>query len=176
MGNFDGIITASFKQLFVDAIDALLENTALTVPCQLLFENTTFTECPNCILDVMSGRSSNIYKSGGPIAFTQGYCPYCNGVGRITTDNTINLNIIVIWNYKDWIGWAGVPDNTMTPFGQCQTLSKMSTISDIKNAKEIILDTDIESHVKHRFSRISEPNPIGLGADSYIVTMWKRIG
>jgi aminopeptidase C len=83
---------------------------------------------------------------------------------------------MVLWNYKDWVGWNGIPDQSMTPFGQCQTLSKMSTISNIKNAQEIILNTDIEKYVKHRFQRISEPNPIGFGADSYIVVMWKRIG
>jgi len=175
MGVFDGIISSQFKSLWVDAIDALLEDTALTLPCQLIFTNTTFEECPNCLYDAMSGRSANTYNGTGPISFTQGVCPYCHGLGTIATDNTLNLNLMVIWNYKDWIGWSGVPDQSMTPFGQCQTISKISTISDIKNAQEIILDTDITKYVKHRFQRTSEPNPVGLGADSYIATMWKRV-
>jgi hypothetical protein len=176
MGVFDGIITASFKQLYIDAIDALLETTALTLPCQLIFTNTTFAECPNCLFDSMSQRSSNIYQTDGPIPFSQGICPYCHGVGTIATDNTTDLSLMVIWNYKDWIGWNGVPDDTMTPFGQMQTISKMSTLPDIKNAQEVIVDTDIINYVKHRFQRSSEPTPIGLGDSTYIATMWKRIG
>lgn len=172
---FSGIITTAFKTLFTNAIDALLEDTALTVPCRLIFTNTTFEECPNCLYDTMSQRSSNIYQSGGPIEFTQGVCPYCHGIGRIASDNTKNLNLMVIWDYKQWIGWNGVPDNTTTAFGQCQTLSKLSTVTDIKNAQEMIVDTDISAYVKHRFQRTSEPNPINFGADSYFATMWKRI-
>jgi len=173
---FSGIINDQFKQIFQDAIDSLLENPALTVPCQLIFANTQFTECPNCLFDPMTQRSSNQYNGGGPISFTNGVCPYCRGVGLVATSNTKDLNLMVLWNYKDWIGWNGVPDQSMTPFGQCQTMSKISTISDLKNAQEVILDTDISQYVKHRFQRTSEPNPIGLGADSYVLVMWKRIG
>ena len=124
----------------------------------------------------MSNRSSNIYKIGGPIPFTQGNCPYCYGLGVITTDHTVSLNLVVLWNYKDWIGWNGVPDHTNVPFGQAQTLSKLSTLSNIKSAKELIIDTDMSAYVKHRFERTSEPNPIGFGSDDYIVANWKRIG
>ena len=172
---FAGLITAQFKEAFNNAIDALLEDSALTVPCQLIFTNTSFTDCPNCLYDSMSGRSSNIYNSTGPIPFANGNCPYCHGIGTTATDNTKPIHLMVIWNYRDWIGWNGIPDNSMTPFGQVQTLSKLSTLSDIKSAQEIILDTDIQRYVKHRFQRAGEPNPVGLGADSYIATIWKRI-
>ena len=176
MSSFTGIITSQFKTLFTDMIDALLEDSALTVPCQLIFTNTQFTECPNCIYDSQSGRSSNLYNDTGPISFDQGVCPYCHGIGSVVTDNTLNLNLMVLWNYKDWIGWNGIPDDTGMAFGQVQTISKISTLPDIKNAQEIIIDTDIQHYVKHRFQRSSEPNPVGLGADSYIATMWKRVG
>ena len=93
----------------------------------------------------------------------------------IITDNTTNSNLIVIWNYKDFVGWKGVPDNTTIPFGHCQTMSALSTLSNIKKAKEIILNTDLSAYVKHRFERMGEPNPIGLGNDAYVITTWKRI-
>lgn len=172
---FAGIITADMKALFNNAISSLLESTALTVPCQFIFADTDFIECPNCFFDAMSGRSSNIYRPGGPIDFNYGNCPYCYGIGKITLDETLNTNLIVLWNYKDWIGWNGVPDNTMVPFGQCQTMSALSTLTDIKRAKEIILNTNLSTYVKHRFERSSEPNPIGLGDDAFVLCMWKRI-
>lgn len=170
MGLFDGIINDQFLAIFEDAISSF------AIPCQLIFTNTQFTECPNCLFDGMSQRSSNQYNGSGPISFTNGVCPYCHGVGLVAPSKTKAIDLVILWNYKDWVGWNGVPDQSMTSFGQCQTMSKMATVADIKNAQEVILDTDISQYVKHRFQRISEPNPIGLGSDSYILTMWKRIG
>ena len=54
---FSGIITAQFKQTFTDAISALLEDTALTVPCTLIFANTKLQDCPNCLYVVISKKS-----------------------------------------------------------------------------------------------------------------------
>lgn len=173
---FSGILTTAFKTTFVNAIDALLENDALTLPCQYIFADTDMEECPNCIFDAISGRSSGQYKAGGPISFTHGNCPYCYGVGLINTDSTLNTHLVILFDYKQWIGWNGVSDNTMVPFGQVQTLSKLSSsLVNIRRAKELLIDTNILQYVRHRFTRISEPNPLGLGGDDYIVTMWKRL-
>lgn len=177
MGTFTGIISAGMKTLFNDAIDALLETSALTVPCQLIFEDTQFSECPNCYFDVTSDRSANIYKAGGPIVFNQGICPYCGGIGKITEDNTININLAVLWNYKDWIGVNyKLLDNINIPFGYAQLLTKVENVTNIKRAKEIILNTSLSTYTKHRFIVIAEPNPLGFGNDSYITVMLKRIG
>jgi hypothetical protein len=173
---FLNLLSAQFKQTFINAIDSVLDSSGLTLPCQLTFADTTYTECPNCVYDTMSQMSSNVYKTGGPIVFTQGNCPYCRGIGTIAIDNISLIYMVVLWNYKDWIGWQGIPDQSMTPFGQVQTLSKMTTLPDIKNAKEVLLDVDIAKYVQHRFQRVGEPNPIGFGTSSYIATMWKRIG
>jgi hypothetical protein len=84
----------------------------------------------------MTGRSSNVWKPTGSIEFSQGNCPYCYGVGQITSEGTLNLNIAVLWNYRDWIGWNNIPDDNRTAFGNVQTLSLLSTLTDIKRAKE----------------------------------------
>jgi len=170
------IIIPAHKTLFNDMINALLADTALTIPCQLLFEDTQLEECPNCVFDSVSNRSSNVYKAGGPISFTHGNCPYCFGVGTLATDNTTTLYMAVLWNYKEWIGWNGIPDDTLLPYGQCQTLTKISTLTDIKRAKEVLFATDLSAYAKHRFIRVSEPNPIGFGGSDFITTIWKRIG
>ena len=41
-------------------------------------------------------------------------------------------------------------------------------------SKEIVVNTDIEKFVVHRYVRHNEPVPAGLGRDSFLVTMWKR--
>lgn len=176
MSVFTGIITAQFKQIYRDMITALLEDTALTLPCQLIFADTIFTRCPNCIYDAMSNRSSNIYLAGGPISFTHGVCPYCHGMGTLPADTTLNMNLMVIWEPKQWVGWTGVKDNTIVPYGQAQTISTLATLPDLKRCQSLLIDTNIQQYVKYLYERITEPGPLGLGSDDFIVTMWKRVG
>ncbi len=86
---FLGIISPAFKATFTNAIDALLEDTALTVPCRLIYGNTNPTVCANCIFDPLTGRSSSIYLAGGPIPFANGQiCPWCHGEGVKTVEAT----------------------------------------------------------------------------------------
>ena len=37
------------------------------------------------------------------------------------------------------------------------------------------VNTNIEKYVKHKYIRHAEPVPAGLGRDSFLVTMWKRV-
>ena len=70
---FDSIISSDFKQLYNNAIDGLLKQNALTVPCRIKYsgqQNTTL--CNNCIFDPISKLSSNIYNNTGPNNFSEG--------------------------------------------------------------------------------------------------------
>jgi len=167
---FSGIITSDFKEIFTNMIDALLEDEALTVPCRLIYEGTKFTLCPNCIVSPITGRSAGLYNGSGPHSFTTGSCPVCNGVGRINDQQTEDLYLCVLWNYKDWIGDIAVN----TPDGYVQTISKIDTLDSIKRANKILINTDLQTYVKHYFTRSGEPTPVGLGSDAYIFTMWRK--
>lgn len=169
---FDGIITSDLKALFNSGIDEIIEN--LSRPCRLIMGDTLFVPCDNCLINIQTGRSANIYNGTGSIPFTTGsICPYCNGKGLIGQEATENVDLIVLWNYKDWIN---VPTTIQVADGMVQTISKTSdTLLKIKQSKEVIFNTRLESAVKHRFGRLGEPNPIGFGDDTYISTMWKRI-
>ena len=174
---FSGIITSDMKTMFTNSIDALLEDTALVVPCKLIFGDTKWTDCINCNFSATTGRSSNVWTVGGPIEFHTGICPYCGGLGRTpTADTSETLYFSVIWDYKSWFNWNGSAEGSRSPEGLVQTMSAMSTITKIKKAKEIIINTDIDEFVTHRFTRDGEPNPCGFGNDAYIFTMWKRAG
>jgi hypothetical protein len=174
---FSGIITPEFKAIFKNAIDALLEDTALTVPCRLVLGDTRFTDCPNCVYDAVNRRSSNKYTPGGPIPFRTGICPYCHGNGRIETDPpTITIYSCVVWEPKQWIGWTQGVNGPVAPGDLVQTLNKKTDLTNIKRAKEIIIDTDIEQYVHNRFVRDGEPNMCGLGDNEFVWTMWARAG
>jgi len=126
----------------------------------------------NCNFDAAIGRSSNRYQSGGPIPFSTGVCPYCNGAGKIGTEITSTINLAIIYNYKDWID-LGI--EIRSPNGFVQSLSLLKTLDELKEAKELIVDTDISKYVNQRFERYGEPQPCGFSQATIIATMWKRI-
>ena len=173
---FLGIITSEMKTLFTNAIDALLEDDACMVPCTLIFGDTRWTDCSNCVFDAARNRSSNKYQAGGPILFNHGVCPYCHGVGGFPlAANTETVYLMPLWDYKEWIDWQGSSEKSRSAAGLVQTISKMSTISNLKRAKEVIINTTIEKYTHHRFTRHGEPTPCGFGNDAYIFTMWSHV-
>ena len=169
MNMFDGLITDSIKQLHADAMTELV--TATAIECSLIFGQTLFTDCPNCIFDPVANKSSNRYQTGGLYPF-QGICPLCHGVGKFPDEQTATVNLCLIYNYKDWMPIVA-PVNS--PEGYIQTLSLLNTLDNLKQAKEMIADTSLVSSVRQRFERYGEPQPCGFGQATIIATMWKRI-
>ena len=167
---FSGIITSDFKTLFTNMIDALLEDAALTVPCQLTYEGTKWTLCSNCLLSPITGKSTGQYNGTGPVNFTYGICPVCGGIGRIADKQTDTFYMCVLWDYKSLIGNIKVD----SPDGFVQTISKINLLDNIKRANEILIDTNIKAYEKNVFQKYGESDYLGLGASSYIATMWER--
>ena len=170
---FSGIISSSMKGLFKDAIDALLEDTALTLPCTLYYGVTKWESCNNCTYDPIGKKSSNRYQDGGPVPFPfGGVCPVCNSAGKRPVITTDTLNLAVIFNYKDFLQMSTPVNN---PAGIIQTVSKKETTSKLKRAKEIQVATDIKAYADHRFERMSEPEPVGFGNSDFVICNWKRL-
>lgn len=166
---FTGLITSEFKLMHQNMITELIRG--LAVPCTLIYGDSVWTMCDNCSFSAILGRSSGIYLTGGPIAFSTGVCPKCKGVGRLATENTTSVSLVVLWDYKSWI--MSIPVHT--PEAYVQTICAFSYFDDIKKAKEAIMDTNITDYTRNRFMRDGEPKPCGLGASNFAVTMWKRI-
>lgn len=167
---FAGIITSDFKDLYINMIDSLLEDDALTIPCRFSYLGTKSTLCTNCVFSPMSGRSTNKFLTGGPSPFSFGACPLCHGVGRIPDLQTETINLCVLWNQKDWIG--DVPVNSSD--GMIQTISKIDTLDNIRRVTEILVDTNIEQYEKFVFALSGDSILSGLGASSYIFAFWER--
>lgn len=169
---FTGLISTELKTIFTNAIDEVLRGTS--VPCRLVYSGTKFTKCPNCNFNSITGKSANTYLSGGPQPFSKGTCPFCNGDGRIAAENDDDIiNLAVLWDYRKWFQVGQVVAN---PDGMIQVICSIALISRLKKAREIIVDTNLEKYVRHKFIRDGEPTPIGLGDDQYIISMWKRSG
>lgn len=167
------IITNNLKNLYKSFINELLKENSLSLPCKLLYDSSSFTECINCVIDPISHKSSCLYKAGGPLVFSDGQiCPYCRGLGGVYAENFDLSNLLVIFDYKYWIGFNS---KIHSPDGLVQTISKLEDYSKIKTCNKIIIDTNIYNYTENLFQRNSDPEPCGFGESSYFFTFWKKI-
>lgn len=176
MNPFENIISPEFKKVFNDAIDSLLSQNSLTVPCNLKYisSNKQQNLCNNCIFDSISLLSSNIYNNTGPQPFPDNtICPVCLGAG-VLSDNTKEetLYLAVIFDSKYFVNYSSKVVNI--PAGTIQTLSKIETIHKLRNANSITFDTDIKNYGNYEYQRVGDPEPCGLGDHHYIATLWQR--
>lgn len=167
MNPFDGILNTTLKNQFKDAINEIIR--AFKVPCRLYYPVTKYTACTNCN-DPVYSNSPNPFIAGNKGRLTTS-CPECGGDGQIPVETYEDLDLPVIFNYKNMN--QIVPNIVFAPKGDAQTFSHISTISAIKGCKYAIFDTNIEHSNQHTFIRDSEPVPMGFGSDDYILTTWK---
>lgn len=174
---FENLITSQHKEIFNQAIDAILAKNALSIPCQLIFgeNNTQSNLCNNCRLDPITQLSSNIYNGTGPVSFSEGQiCPVCLGAGYTSSsEHTEKINLGVIFDSKYWLKTSS-SDIVKIPDGMIQTICSSSLLTKIINAKYLVIDTSIQHPGVYSYERDGDPNPCGFGDTNYIFTMWKR--
>jgi hypothetical protein len=168
---FTGIITQLMKDTHKNMIDALLEDTALTVPCLLYYAGTKWTTCTNCGPNNIGGKSNNVYNGTGPAPFYHGVCPRCNGEYRLKVESTDTLYLCPIWDSKKWI--LNTPA-LKTANIEVQTMSKITTYDDLKRATKIQIDSTINPYGTATFIRVGDPEPLGFGASNWIICSWAR--
>ena len=169
---FSGIISSDFKQIFTNAISALIYDDACTVPCTLYYGVTRYEDCVNCIYDPIGRKSSNKFQDGGSVPFPFGsICPMCNGQGKRGVESSEDLNLMVIWDYKQFMN-VGTVEN---PDGMIQTMTFAENTPKIKRAKEIIVATQLGSYARHRYERAGEPTPCGFSSE-FVSCTWKKSG
>lgn len=167
------IITSELKALYNSYIDELLRQGSLSLPCKLIYEGSKFTECSNCYIDPISHKSSNRYKTGGPLLFADGQiCPYCRGLGGLYAESNETLYLLVLFDYKYWVNFNS---KIHSPDGLVQTISKLEDYPKLKSCNKIIIDTNIQNYTESYYQRNSEPEPAGFGGSSYFFTYWKKI-
>lgn len=159
------IIDSGIINDYHDLIDGVMTFASKT--CTLIYPKHQ-VECPNCILNPNTGRSSNIYKNGGPIYFTQGLCPYCRGDGLIYEEQTESISLVVYWNPKDWhkLSWTvNIPNNTI------QIRSYFTDLQRLKKAEYLVIDTSLNTYSNYRYKLLGEPVPIGF-RHRWLISMW----
>lgn len=162
---------AQLQSIYNKHMDLLLAQDGLTTKCELNFGITNREICPNCIYDPGLKKSSNKYKSGGPIPFTLGQlCPYCYGAGWSGEETKETVYFAIISDNKKWINPPiniGVADNMV------QVICSKSYYDKIRQCKDmtvIIGDGD-----NPKYNLYGDPTPAGLGDNNYIISMWKNV-
>lgn len=170
---FDTLISGDLKQTYNNAISSLLAQNGLSLPCKLIYENSGKTECSNCEIDSLSGRSSNMFKVGGPVSFLNGQmCPVCGGDGYKFESKEEDINLLVLFEYKYWINFNS---NINSPEGMIQTICSTEFLPQVKAANRLLVDSNLTGLTRNYFVRSSDPQPAGLGDTNYIFTFWKKI-
>jgi len=169
LGNFtipDSVIDA--HEWVSDAfIDSLGKTCILVYPPKI-------TECPNCYYDPRSGRSSGVYRSGGPVSFANNTtCPWCGGEGRSSDNVTEDIKLRIYWTPKEWQN-IGVPIDAADEMAQI--IGYMSDLPKVEKATEIILNKDVQGIKQYRCQREGEAVPWGFRQTRYFVQFVKRIG
>lgn len=163
-------IPSEIFALYKEACDELINNTNIGKQCTLYY-HPTVTECPNCVFDSFSNKSAGVYKAGGPLPFTIGLCPWCNGEGLKETEVTENINLRLYWTRKDWIK-TGVPVNI--PDADLMTIGFIADMPKCQQALYIRIISEQSNYGFWDFNLSSEPYPHGFGKQYYFIAFWKR--
>lgn len=156
-------------QKYRDVVDEFT-NTTFGINCRLEYPPKEIA-CINCIYDVQNKKSTNKYKTGGPIPFSFGICPHCNGRGFKPEIQTDIIKLRVYWDKKSWLK-VGIPLNI--PDGMVQAIGFMSDLPKIKKSQKAVLNSDQEGHNSWAYKLSGEPIPHGFGRDRYVITYWER--
>ncbi len=130
-------------------------------------------KCENCITNTLGGRSTNFFRSGGPLPFNRGTnCPLCGGEGFKNIETTESVELRIYYNKREFID---VDINADVPNNVIQTVGYMDDYEKLTKAKELLID--VGKYNQGRYKRISEPYNQGFKQNptQYIVIFWERV-
>jgi hypothetical protein len=163
-------ISADLIKIYQDRIDSLINQLGKNV--YLIFD-PIIEPCTNCEFDVISNRSTGIYKIGGPILFSRGQkCPYCKGKGLLERENAKCIKCLLKWNPKEAFNYGiSVQKND----GIVRLKTFLTDAPYLIKAKYAIVNHDIENIFRLRVGLIGGPIPVGLREDRYSISFWGLI-
>lgn len=104
------IVTNSIRKTYKDLIKQVIADLGQTI---LVYSPPEKEDCPNCLHDLVTGESKNIFNSSfvtpvtifgaevSPQSFTRGRCPICRGQGYLTNYSPTNVRALVKWDVAD---------------------------------------------------------------------------
>jgi hypothetical protein len=158
----------NFKQLYNDAIDSLIDS--FERPCKIYYPTKAYINC-SCTTQYPAARKGPSHFPAGNTGSHTGMCPLCKGEHKIPVENSEELSMIVIFDFKSFYKINPTIDYSQ---GFVQTLCSINYLQKIKSSDYIYFNTLISDKQQQKYQRLGEPQPIGLGSDRYIITDWER--
>ncbi len=166
-------IPASLFETYFETVD-YFNNEAFGVSCTLYYP-TIKTICPNCIYNQQTKTSTNRYKAGGPVPFSDTICPYCFGEGIVeTTSETESIKMRVYFDKKSWIKQPGAVELTL-PNGSCQAYGFLVDLPKLKRAYKVGIHEETAGLDQFSFKLAGEPFLHGFKKNKYFICTLERI-
>lgn len=141
------IVTNAIRKTYKDLIKQVIADLGESI---FVYGPPEEEDCPNCLSDLVTGESKNIYDSSfttpvtifgqtvSPQPFNRGRCPICKGVGKLKDYSPVTVRALVKWRVENG-------DMENTPVGiEGQNLVRIkarSTYYDtIRDAEYVIID------------------------------------
>ena len=166
-------LDAGTKAVIQDALDDLI--TELGKSCKIVYP-ARWVSCQNCQIDIIGNKSSNHWKTGGPLPFANGtICPLCTGVGKRAEDTYDTVTLLCNWEPKKF--WQPVPNlNIGKGNGFLQTKGFISDMPKILKADHLIFQVPMEPYLSNKYKRISEPgDKSNIIQNRYFICTWEQI-
>lgn len=166
-------------ELYYETVDMFDSAAGFGVRCRLVYPPANI-ECPNCIIDTMTGRSSNVYKDGGEIPFDQGECPFCGGQGKYYQEVTEDIFMRLYFNSdlknNSRLGdFKVISGGISMAAGDALTYGQIADMPKVKRAIYVILAADQMAYETFKYQLLAEPALHGFGKSNYFKAAWKRI-
>lgn len=150
---------SSLQTLYEEVANEMLAQFGLN--CDVYYPPTR-SDCTNCVfVSLGNTASSNVYNGTGPISFSFGNCPVCEGRGYKDTEATTDtIKLRFYPNRKDWKKIASsivIPDAEAMVIGDIDNLPKLLRMSKVR------VNTEIENFKTYFYVLASEPQSHGFG-------------
>jgi hypothetical protein len=165
-------LTTDIKTVARTVLDDMINELGKTI--RLVYEPVK-SECPNCLIDPVTRRSSGLYQAGGPIPFSEGQpCPVCEGAGWVVgAEKTEDIKGGVAWSPKDW--YVPLPDIVL-PAGVIQIKTFATNWGKVRRARHVIVQPEFAGVEVFRYKLSSAlGDPSNLVAGRYCVGLFERI-
>lgn len=168
----------SVKQVIQQALDDLLVDSSLGglgKTCLLIYP-PRLTPCSNCVIDPVSGRSSNFPRNGCGQPFLPGQaCPLCGGKGTVETEMSESIVMGCNWEPKKFV--TPLPMiNVRLPFSYLETKFYLVDMPKVLKAAYLIFQVTEAPYGKQKFKLASEPGDrSNIIQNRYAYAVWERI-
>ena len=148
----------------------------LKKPCKLYYQ-PTISSCSQCLLPVNSDYLGNVGRHGGPMGSMGGICSVCGGSGKIQSENTETVYLVINWNPKLTPVDANAPvPNIRIPYDIVLVEGLLTDLPKLQQAIEIHLDMATSPITGARYNMLNDgADGFSIIPGKYFVVSLKRV-